>query len=88
MTAEPNTTEKLMDEIQRTPEEYLPLLLRLVQSFREGVTNDEEMESTTLARLKKDIQAGIESLDQGKGIPFNADSIKARGRERLAANRR
>ncbi|HAS50879.1 MAG TPA: hypothetical protein DCS21_03730 [Gammaproteobacteria bacterium] len=33
-----NVTELLVDEIQQTPEEYRPLLLGIVRSFREGVT--------------------------------------------------
>ena len=33
-----NVTESLVNEIQQTPEEYRPLLLRIVRSFREGVT--------------------------------------------------
>jgi hypothetical protein len=31
-------TAALADEIRQTPEEYRPLLLRIVRSFREGVT--------------------------------------------------
>ena len=39
MHAEPlDVTEALVHEIQQTPEEYRPLLLRIVRSFREGVT--------------------------------------------------
>jgi hypothetical protein len=30
-------TEELISEINQTPEEYRPLLLRIVRSFREGV---------------------------------------------------
>jgi len=42
MTAEtPGTTEQLYTEIERTPERYRPLLLRLVHSFREGIEEDE-----------------------------------------------
>lgn len=32
-----SVTELLVDEIQQTPEEYRPLLLNIVRSFREGV---------------------------------------------------
>jgi len=32
-------TKQLHDEIEQTPEEYRPLLLRIVHSFREGVTD-------------------------------------------------
>ncbi len=37
----PDTTEQLHAEIERTPERYRPLLLRLVHSFREGIEEDE-----------------------------------------------
>jgi len=37
----PSTTEQLHTEIERTPERYRPLLLRLVHSFREGIEADE-----------------------------------------------
>jgi hypothetical protein len=33
-----DVTEELINEIKQTPEEYRPLLLRIVRSFREGVT--------------------------------------------------
>lgn len=36
-----NTTEQLHAEIERTPERYRSLLLRLVHSFREGIEEDE-----------------------------------------------
>ncbi len=32
-----NVTDELINEIKQTPEEYQPLLLRIVRSFREGV---------------------------------------------------
>jgi len=32
-----DVTEELVNEIKQTPEEYRPLLLRIVRSFREGV---------------------------------------------------
>ena len=34
----PDYTQQLHNEIEQTPEEYRPLLLRIVHSFREGVT--------------------------------------------------
>ncbi len=33
-------TERLHAEIERTPERYRPLLLRLVHAFREGIEED------------------------------------------------
>ena len=40
-----NVTEALVNEIQQTPEEYRPLLLQIVRSFREGVTLPSASES-------------------------------------------
>ncbi len=38
-----------------------------------------------LERLKKDLQPGLERLDRGEpGLPFDAEDVKRRGRERLA----
>ncbi len=34
----PHYTQQLEDEIRHTPQEYLPMLLRIVKSFRESVT--------------------------------------------------
>ena len=36
-SANPDYTKQLHDEIEQTPEEFRPLLLRIVHSFREGV---------------------------------------------------
>jgi hypothetical protein len=37
-TAIQNPTEEIFKEIQQTPVEYLPILLRIVKSYREAVT--------------------------------------------------
>jgi hypothetical protein len=38
-----------------------------------------------LDRIKEDLQPGLERIDRGEpGIPFDADDVKRRGRERLA----
>jgi hypothetical protein len=38
-----------------------------------------------LDRLKREIEPGIDRFDRGEpGIPFDADDVKRRGRERLA----
>ncbi len=37
-TFDPDYTQQLIDEIEQIPEEFRPLLLRIVHSFREGVT--------------------------------------------------
>ena len=41
-----------------------------------------------LDELRAELQIGIDQLDRGEGIPFDADDIKRRGRERLAAKER
>jgi len=38
MTTIQNPTQQLFKEIQQTPLEYLPILLRIVKSYREAVT--------------------------------------------------
>jgi hypothetical protein len=38
ITAIENPTQEIFKEIQQTPVEYLPILLRIVKSYREAVT--------------------------------------------------
>jgi antitoxin ParD1/3/4 len=45
------------------------------------------MQAMKLEALRTDIKQGVESLDKGEGKPLDAESIKARGRELLQANR-
>ena len=40
-------------------------------------------QQTKLEMLRKEIDIGIEQLDQGLGRPLDAESIKTRGRARL-----
>lgn len=62
-------TELLHKEIDQTPEEYRPLLLRIVHSFREGVALPTAAES--FEEGWKDVIAGnthpIETLWDGIG---------------------
>jgi antitoxin ParD1/3/4 len=51
--------------------------LRLLKQYDE----DQKMK---LQRLRADIEAGIASLDSGKGKPLDSGAIKAEGRRRLA----
>ena len=37
------------------------------------------------ARLRRDIQIGLEQIENGLAVPFDVEKIKARGRKRLAA---
>lgn len=59
MTAE-QITSQLHAEIERTPERYRPLLLRLVHSFREGIEDDEPWPSAAESFREgwRDVQAG------------------------------
>lgn len=45
MTTIPNLTQQLIEEIQQTPVEYLPILLRIVKFYREAVTLNTATES-------------------------------------------
>ena len=59
-TRKTDCTQALHDEIDQTPEEYRPLLLRIVHSFREGVTSS-STESNRLLETREaldDLQAG------------------------------
>ncbi|WP_293368084.1 hypothetical protein [Nevskia sp.] len=67
-------TQKLHDEIEQTPAEYRSLLLKLVQSFREGVTADE-----TLPSAAESFQAGWRDVKAGRVFPVDTlwDGIDA-----------
>jgi len=41
-----------------------------------------------LQALRDDILPALEQLDRGEGEPLDADAIKAKGRQRLAAERK
>lgn len=58
----PNCTQKLHDEIDQTPEEYRPLLLRIVHSFREGVTLPSAEESF-IEGWKDTVEENTHSVD-------------------------
>ena len=64
-------TEQLQAEIERTPERYRPLLLRLVRSFREGIEEDEPWPSANESFREgwRDVKAGrvhpVETLWDG-----------------------
>jgi len=62
----PDITEKLHAEIERMPARYQPLLLRLVQSFRKGIEEDEPW-PTAIESLREgwqDVKAGrVRSVD-------------------------
>jgi len=46
------------------------------------------LQAMRLEALRKDINQGIESLDNGEGKPMNMEVIKARGRKSRAGNGR
>jgi antitoxin ParD1/3/4 len=45
----------------------------------------EQIRQAQLAELKADIDIGIQQLDRGEGRSWNAEEIKAKGRELLAS---
>ena len=59
-TTPEDATEQLHAEIERTPERYRPLLLRLVHSFREGIEEDESWPSAVDSFREgwRDVKAG------------------------------
>lgn len=67
-------TQKLHEEIEQTPAEYRPLLLKLVHSFREGVTGDEALPSAA-----ESFRAGWRDVKAGRVHPINTlwDGIDA-----------
>ena len=60
---QPDYTQQLHDEIERTPLEYRPLLLRIVHSFREGVD--------TLPSAEDSFREGWKDVMQGKTYPID-----------------
>ncbi len=72
--AMPNTstdyTQQLHNEIEQTPEEYRPLLLRIVHSFREGVA---------LPSAEESFREGWQDVKDGKTHPVDTlwDGIDA-----------
>ena len=48
----------------------------------------EQLRRAQMAKLKAEIDLGIQQLDRGEGRPWNAEEIKAEGRKRLALRHR
>lgn len=73
MTIQTDYTQQLHDEIERTPPEYRPLLLRIVHSFREGV------EDNALPSAEESFRQGWKDVVQGKVHPIETlwDDIDA-----------
>lgn len=55
-------TKELTDEIAHTPPEYLPMLLRIVRSYRESVT---------LPRAKESVRHGWKEARAGATYPVS-----------------
>lgn len=66
-------TEQLHDEIEQTPAEFRPLLLKLVHSFREGVTEQ------GLPSAAESFAAGWRDIKAGRVHPIDTlwDGIDA-----------
>lgn len=71
-TEKPDYTQRLHDEIDLTPEEYRPLLLRIVHSFREGVN--------AMPSADESFEAGWKDVMQGNTHPVESlwDGINAK----------
>ncbi|MFX4228249.1 MAG: hypothetical protein ACFHHU_10310 [Porticoccaceae bacterium] len=64
-TGKTDCTQTLHDEIDQTPEEYRPLLLRIVHSFREGVTGSSAKGAN---RRWLETQEALDDLNTGRVV--------------------
>jgi Arc/MetJ-type ribon-helix-helix transcriptional regulator len=53
-----------------------------------AVLERERRRTQQLVWLKREVQKGVDALDEGRVVPFDPDNIKRRGRARLAARKR
>ncbi len=51
------------------------------------LSEKDNIQAMKLEALKKEISQGIESLDKAEDRPFDIESIKAKGRKKLAASK-
>jgi len=67
--------QKVASGMYHSTSEVVREALRLLE-------DQDAMKSVKLNTLRKDIQAGIDSLDNGEGKEFNPEEIKAEARRR------
>jgi Arc/MetJ-type ribon-helix-helix transcriptional regulator len=53
-----------------------------------AVLERERRRTQQLVWLKREVQKGVDALDEGRVVTFDPDNIKRRGRARLAARKR
>ena len=53
-----------------------------------AVLERERRRTEQLVWLKREVQNGVDALDEGRLVPFDAEGIKHRGRARLAARKK
>lgn len=58
-----DTTQQLHNEIDQTPEEYRPLLLKIVHSFREGVTDLPSAEESFKEGWRDVMEGNLHNID-------------------------
>jgi len=59
--------------------------------IREGLRllrDQDELKRLRFDELRRDIGKGIDSLNRGKGKPFDVGGLKSEGRKRLASKKR
>jgi hypothetical protein len=61
-----SVTEALHAEIERTPERYRPLLLRMVHSFRQGIEEDEPWPTA-----EESLREGLRDIKAGRVYPID-----------------
>jgi len=72
--------EKVRTGLYNSASEVIRESLRLLREH-------DEMKKIRLDSLRSDLQKGIDSLERGEGKPLDIESIKAKGRKRLAQRR-
>ncbi len=70
-------SEKVESGMYYSASEVIREGLRLLQE-------KEMLKQIKIESLRKEIQKGIDSLEEGKGIPLDVEKIKSEGRKRLA----
>ena len=73
--------QKVESGLYNSASEVVREALRLLEEH-------DRIKEMKLEELRKEIQKGLDSLDQGEGIPFDADDVIERGRARLAARQK
>lgn len=80
-------TPKLEDYIkQKVAKGMYNSVSEVVREALRLLEERDTLQATKLEALRKDINQGLESLDNGRGRPLDTKAIKAKGRKSLAGS--